>query len=334
MYDEASDFGHHRGEIDAVLAVLESIGRPLRPEMIVLDLGAGQGMHAGLLANIVGKVYCADIIDYSSLYGGEFLKLLKEKHERHGYAFPLEKVAFHQADAMNLHFRDAFFDAVISINSFEHIPDPRRALWETIRTTKPGGLIFISTDPIWTADTGSHFFHRVPEPWAHLVYADEEFIAKMKANGAPESELSEFKWAMNRWRAASYRTAVDDVAQRALVKVAHHDSWSGVVDEAHRHSENLRRLEERGLSEEELLVRGLRWVCSSGNRRPRTISGPLFCVSRWQRLQRGGASGRQAGAGYTWPKKVFSREVNSDDTANALITSAVVCMCALSKQVQ
>jgi ubiquinone/menaquinone biosynthesis C-methylase UbiE len=260
MYDEASDFQHHRSEIDAALALLQSIGTPLRRDMVALDLGAGQGMHAGLLANVVGKVHCADIIDYSSLYGGEFLKLLKEKHERHGYAFPLERVAFHQADATDLHFRDAFFDAVISINSFEHIPDPRKALWETIRTTKPGGLIFVSTDPIWTADTGSHFFHRVPEPWGHLVYSDDEFIAKMKTNGAPPEEIGEFKSAMNRWRAASYQIAVDDVVQRGLVKLAHRDSWSGVVDEAHRSSDNLTRLKARDFSEEELLVRGLRWV--------------------------------------------------------------------------
>ena len=228
--------------------------------MVVLDLGAGQGMHAGFLANLAGRVHCADIIDYSSLYNGEFLKLLKEKHERNGFAFPLERVAFHQADAMDLHFRDGFFDAVVSINSFEHIPDPRRALRETIRVAKPGGFVFISTDPIWTADTGSHFFHRVPEPWGHLVYSDAEFIAKMEANGAAGAEITEFKSAMNRWRAVNYESAVNDIVQRGLARVACHDSWSGVVDDAHRHSENLRRLSERDFSEEELLIRGLRWV--------------------------------------------------------------------------
>src|SRR5882724_8242136 len=155
MYDEASDFQHHRSEIDAVIAVLHSSGVRLRSDMLVLDLGAGQGMHAGFLANLAGRVHCADIIDYSSLYGGEFLKLLKEKHERNGFECPLERVAFHQADAMDLHFRDAYFDAVLSINSFEHIPDPRKALRETIRVAKPGGFVFISADPIWTADTGS-----------------------------------------------------------------------------------------------------------------------------------------------------------------------------------
>ena len=33
MYDEASDFQHHRSEINAVLAVLQGIGMPL-PEAI------------------------------------------------------------------------------------------------------------------------------------------------------------------------------------------------------------------------------------------------------------------------------------------------------------
>lgn len=260
MYDEAEDFRTHKAEIDALVAILDGVGVRMSRSMTVLDLGGGQGMHAGFLSALAGRVCCADVVDYSSLYGGEFLKLLDEKHRRNGVEFHLDRVAFHQTDAMSLLYRDAFFDCVVTINSFEHIPDPGRALAEAIRVTKPGGHVYISTDPIWTADTGSHFFHRVLEPWAHLLRDDDEFAAAMLANGASAEETQEFRRAMNRWRAGDYARVMREAEASRLVDVIHHDSWSGVTDEAHRRHENLARLRSRGFAEEELLVRGLRWV--------------------------------------------------------------------------
>ena len=260
MYDEAEDFRNHKSEIDALVAVLGGVGVRLSSGMTVLDLGGGQGMHAGFLSALAGRVYCADVVDYSSLYGGEFLKLLDEKHRRNCVEFHLDRVAFHQTDAMSLLYRDALFDCVVTINSFEHIPDPGRALAETIRVTKPGGHVYISTDPIWTADTGSHFFHRVPEPWAHLLCDDEQFTAAMLANGASQEETQEYRRAMNRWRAADFAKVVHEAEAGRLVDVIHHDLWSGVTEEVHRRHENLARLQVRGFTQEELLVRGLRWV--------------------------------------------------------------------------
>ena len=74
MYNEAQDFLDHKGEIDAMISVLHAQRAPLAPEMVVLDLGAGQGMHAGFLSVIAGRVYCADLLNYSTLYEGQFLE--------------------------------------------------------------------------------------------------------------------------------------------------------------------------------------------------------------------------------------------------------------------
>ena len=260
MYDEKEDFLHHKSEIDAMVSVLDTVGVRLSRQMTVLDLGAGQGMHAGFLSALAGRVFCADLVDYSSLYNGEFLRLIDEKHQRNNVEFHRSRVAFHQTDAMDLIYRDSMFDCVVSVNSFEHIPDPGKALAEMIRVTKSGGYIYISTDPIWTADTGSHFFHRVAEPWAHLFDDENVFAAKMLANGAPDNEVREFRGAMNRWRAKDYARVIDRSVADRQTKAIHRDSWSGVVDEAHRTHGNLQRLLTRGFTEEELLIRGLRWV--------------------------------------------------------------------------
>ena len=53
---------------------------------------------------------------------------------------------FLQDDVLHLHFEDAYFDACFSINTFQHLPDPDRALSQLVRVTKPGGRIAVA-DP-------------------------------------------------------------------------------------------------------------------------------------------------------------------------------------------
>jgi ubiquinone/menaquinone biosynthesis C-methylase UbiE len=260
MYDEREDFKSHKAEVDALIAILGHVGVSALSEKRALDVGGGQGMHVGYLSAHFREVYCADVIDYSSLYAGEFLKLLDEKHRRNQIAFRLDKVAFHCTDAMSLFYRDGLFDCVVSINAFEHIPDPRCALDEMLRVTRPGGHVYVATDPIWTADTGSHFFHRVPEPWAHLLYDDESFGRRMRAQGATEDEVVEYRHAMNRWREADFTRMVSEIETSGRAEVVYRDRWSGVVDEAHRSHSNLDALASAGYAETELLLRGLRWV--------------------------------------------------------------------------
>ena len=260
MYNEAEDFLHHKGEVDALFAALRAQRVPLASDMVVLDLGAGLGMHAGFLSVLVGRVYCADLVNYTSVYEGQLPKLLNEKHQRNGYPFEISKIEFNQTNAMDLLYRDSLFDLVISINSFEHIPDPRLALREMARVTKDGGYIYVSTDPIWTADTGSHFFHRVPEPWAHLIHSNDEFCGHMLTNGATAAEIDEYLVAMNRLRAVDYFKVVDEITASGTLATVHADSWSGVQEESHRQHDNVAILNDRGYPQEELLVRGLRWV--------------------------------------------------------------------------
>jgi SAM-dependent methyltransferase len=55
-------------------------------------------------------------------------------------AFP-DRISFEEGDAHQLHFADASFDASLSLLVFNFIPDPRKALREVCRVTKPGGRI-------------------------------------------------------------------------------------------------------------------------------------------------------------------------------------------------
>lgn len=260
MYNEKDDFLHHGKEIDDFLRCLSHARVTVNSGMTVLDLGAGHGMHAGFLDKHFREVYCSDVIDYTSLYGGEFFKLLQEKYTRNGYHVDLQKIHFIRTDAMRLLYKDNFFDMIISFNAFEHIPDPGAALEEMVRCTKDGGYVYIQFDPIWTTDTGSHFFHRVPEPWAHLIYDEEGFISRMRASGAEDGEVGEYRKAMNRKRLHYYLQIFGDLAKRGAIRVINQGFWSGLSDASHKKHPFFKQCLRKGFVEEELLVRGGRFL--------------------------------------------------------------------------
>ncbi|MCL4479028.1 MAG: glycosyltransferase [Deltaproteobacteria bacterium] len=258
---EKEEFIKHKKDIDDLFNIFKQAGiKELNTHINIIDIGSGLGMHAGFLSTIFNEVTGVDIIDYNHLYNGEFPRLLVEKYERNGFPIDVNKINFITSDAAALPFDNNFFDVCVSFDAFEHIEEPDKALSEIIRITKPGGYIYIKFDPIWTADTGNHFFHRVQEPWAHLMVTDEEFIQKMTLGGATQFEINEYKHALNRKRLNYYLKFFDKTIKGGKVKVLYHDKWSGVVNEQHMKHGNLRQLLSKGFSEEELLTRGLRYV--------------------------------------------------------------------------
>ncbi|MHC1713409.1 MAG: methyltransferase domain-containing protein [Solidesulfovibrio sp.] len=94
----------------------------------VLDVACGQGYGAGLLATRAGMVVAADLAP-------EALDALQTAH-------PLMPAV--QADATQLGFGDATFDAVVSFETIEHVDD-QPYLAEMHRVLKPGGLFVMST---------------------------------------------------------------------------------------------------------------------------------------------------------------------------------------------
>lgn len=102
----------------------------------VLDLGAGNGAvelalaaDPGLLPVSVDRIWNATA---------------RAIHRRSGAS--LRRVV---AEAQDLPFRSAEFDAVLCLETLEHLPRPTDAGRETVRILRPGGAILLTTPARW-----------------------------------------------------------------------------------------------------------------------------------------------------------------------------------------
>ncbi len=134
----------------------------LKPGERVLDVGVGPGLLAHEMAGVVGEDGQVAGIDAS--------KPMVEMTRRRCAAQPWTD--FRAADATKLPFANASFDAVISTQVYEYVPEIQVALAEAFRVLKPGGRILI-LDTDWDSvlwNTRDHArLRRVLDAWeAHL----------------------------------------------------------------------------------------------------------------------------------------------------------------------
>lgn len=108
---------------------------PLRPGSRVLDLGCGRGATSVFLAEqFDADVVAADLwVPVAELAG-------------HIHAAGAgDRVTAVHADARDLPFGDAEFDAILSVDAFEYFGTDVRLLPNLLRVLKPGGRIGMST---------------------------------------------------------------------------------------------------------------------------------------------------------------------------------------------
>jgi SAM-dependent methyltransferase len=109
-----------------------------RPAERVLDVGCGPGFLAAAIAEAVGAEGAVEGIDIS-----EPLLAVARQH-----CADRPRVTFRTADASRLPFPDGAFDAAVSTQVLEYVPDVDRALAEVHRVVRSGGRILV-VDTDW-----------------------------------------------------------------------------------------------------------------------------------------------------------------------------------------
>lgn len=104
----------------------------LKPEMTLLDVGAGPGTITADLAELTAHVTVAEIND-------EVLSLSREHLASRGVG----NVNFDVEDVHALSYQDATFDVVHAHQALQHVAEPVQALREMRRVTRPGGIVAV-----------------------------------------------------------------------------------------------------------------------------------------------------------------------------------------------
>ena len=98
-----------------------------KPGERILDVGCGPGFYVDELLERVGPAGSVVGIDRSP----QMLELAARRTEEHA------NVELHEADATSLPVADGSFDAVVSVQVLEYVPDIARALAEVGRALRP-----------------------------------------------------------------------------------------------------------------------------------------------------------------------------------------------------
>jgi SAM-dependent methyltransferase len=123
----------------------------------VLDVGSGTGSLASAIAERRAGLRVLGI-DPSR----EYVAYAASRNR-----FP-DRAAFQVGDAQQLSLSDASFDAALSLLVFNFIPDPKKALLELRRVTKPGGRIAAA---VWDYGAGMQMLRRF---WDAAVRLDPQ----------------------------------------------------------------------------------------------------------------------------------------------------------------
>jgi len=99
----------------------------------ILDLGCGDGVLTFELYKKGAECYGVDSSE-------EAIDYAKKKHN-----WLKSKALFYVESCTKTHFKDAFFDGIISSDVIEHLNEPEMMLSEIHRLLKPGGIAVIST---------------------------------------------------------------------------------------------------------------------------------------------------------------------------------------------
>jgi ubiquinone/menaquinone biosynthesis C-methylase UbiE len=105
----------------------------------VLDIGTGPGFLAAQMADAVspgGQIHCVDMSE-------PILDMARRR------CAGKTRVSFQPGSVTDLHFGDSTFDAAISVQLHEYIPDITKALSGACRVVRPGGrAVFVSTQGV------------------------------------------------------------------------------------------------------------------------------------------------------------------------------------------
>lgn len=133
---------HRFWEYASILQQLDCLRVPSDAEMI--DVGAGASFFDPYLALSYPRLCCTDSMKY-----GDVTSMVAAQRAHYGVVLPLYDLMLEDmSPRLEIGWGGATdkFDVTMCISTIEHVDDHDAAMLELVRITKPGGLIFITSD--------------------------------------------------------------------------------------------------------------------------------------------------------------------------------------------
>ncbi|MFZ4777807.1 MAG: metalloregulator ArsR/SmtB family transcription factor [Terrimicrobiaceae bacterium] len=146
----------------------------LLPPMVIVDMGAGEGTLAQLLARTAKKVIAVDNSEKMVEFGSALAR-------EHGF----RNLEYRLGDVEEPPLEAKCADLVLFSQVLHHVPNPPRALAAAHRSLKPGGRVVI-------LDLASHNFEQARELYAHvwLGFAEIQLHQMLKKAGFSKIQSS------------------------------------------------------------------------------------------------------------------------------------------------
>jgi SAM-dependent methyltransferase len=201
----------------------------------ILDVGCGPGYYVAELAEEVGPDGTVTGVDQSPA----MLAVARDRCES------LSGTSFSEGEATALPFGDASFDAVLSVQVMEYVPDVPAALAEIHRVLRPGGRVVL-----WDIDWTTVSWHsrepermrRVLEVWdGHLIdpALPQRLAPLMRAGGFEDVRMEGHAFATGELTLDAYGGSLIGVVEPFV-------AGSGHADEASAWAAEQRELGESG----------------------------------------------------------------------------------------
>jgi len=154
MCGDAEAYERFMGRWSRLVAprLVDFTGLPERGRM--LDVGSGTGSLTFAIAKQMGQARIVGI-DPSQEYVAYAIT-------RNPFA---DRASFEVGDAQQLRYADASFDAALSLLVFNFIPDPKKAVFELRRVTRPGGCLSAA---VWDYGDGMQMLRRFWDAAIHI----------------------------------------------------------------------------------------------------------------------------------------------------------------------
>jgi len=199
----------------------------------ILDAGCGLGEPTRALGALVGRTGQVVGVDQSESI------LAEARHRTEGTGLPVE---YRVSDIHRLDFPDNVFDACRSSRVFIYLEDPRQALSELLRISKPGGRVVIFEPELdsWVLDgPDRNVVRKVIHFWTDQLrnpWIGRQLAGMFHSLGAHEVTYHPVvgTWNLPKLEAFGVRSVLDKAVLEGVVTRTQADDWLRFMEESER----------------------------------------------------------------------------------------------------